>query len=62
MEESIIDLQKKEILTSTRNLGGLARYAVGSNLCIKMFMCLRFEAFVACMKMPFLWGFLFEST
>lgn len=28
LEESIIDLKKKEILTSTRNLGGLSRYAV----------------------------------
>lgn len=31
VEESIIDLEKKEILTKTRNFGGLARYAVGSN-------------------------------
>ncbi|KAM3176381.1 hypothetical protein ACTXT7_006591 [Hymenolepis weldensis] len=28
MEESIIDLEKKEILTSTRNFGGLSNYAV----------------------------------
>nr|CDS31881.1 PRELI domain containing protein 1 mitochondrial [Hymenolepis microstoma] len=28
MEESIIDLEKKEILTSTRNFGGLSGYAV----------------------------------
>lgn len=28
LEESIIDLEKKEILTSTRNFGGLASFAV----------------------------------
>lgn len=32
MEESIIDLEKKEILTSTRNFGGLSNYAVRNHL------------------------------
>uniref|UniRef100_A0A0R3WLF6 PRELI/MSF1 domain-containing protein n=1 Tax=Hydatigena taeniaeformis TaxID=6205 RepID=A0A0R3WLF6_HYDTA len=33
VEESIIDLKKKEILTRTRNFGGLARYAVMTEDC-----------------------------
>eukprot|EP00108_Taenia_solium_P006016 TsM_000885900 transcript=TsM_000885900 gene=TsM_000885900 len=34
IEESIIDLEKKEILTKTRNFGGLARYAVMTEDCL----------------------------